>query len=127
MELSCCGWKAIRQYFEVCSPEETLPAAILSIQTGRRFSQLESTSSCVGCPATFRGDGSLLPAALFQENILRELFEANVYKLLVSKGLVVGELISKMRSWRHSGFHVYVGPTITQKEDAVQVNTGRRC
>jgi len=26
-----------------------------------------------------------------------------------------------MRTWKHSGFHVYAGPTITQKEDAVRV------
>jgi len=58
---------------------------------------------------------------LFQENVLRELFEANVFKLLVSEGLITAELIAKIRTWRHSGFHVYAGPTITQKEDAVRV------
>ena len=26
-----------------------------------------------------------------------------------------------MRTWKHSGFHAYAGPTITQKEDAVRV------
>jgi hypothetical protein len=26
-----------------------------------------------------------------------------------------------MRTWRHSGFHVYAGPTITDKEDAIRV------
>ena len=53
--------------------------------------------------------------------MLRELFEANVFKLLVSEGLITAELISRMRTWKHSGFHVYAGPTITQKEDTVRV------
>ncbi|MCI0603703.1 transposase [bacterium] len=37
------------------------------------------------------------------------------------KGLIGPELIAKMRTWRHSGFHVYVGPSILQKEDVVRV------
>src|SRR3989304_3002611 len=51
----------------------------------------------------------------------RELFEAHVYKLLVSKELIGPDLIAKMRTWKHTGFHVYVGPSIMQKEDAVRV------
>ncbi|HJZ12569.1 MAG TPA: transposase zinc-binding domain-containing protein [Acidobacteriota bacterium] len=36
-ELSRCAWKAIRQYFDVCSPEGTLPGGILSIATAVRL------------------------------------------------------------------------------------------
>ena len=50
-----------------------------------------------------------------------ELFEANVFRLLVSEGFITSDLITKIRTWRHSGFHVYAGPTITQKEHAVRV------
>jgi Putative transposase len=35
--------------------------------------------------------------------------------------LIGPDLIAKMRTWKHSGFHVYVGPSILQKEDAVRV------
>ena len=51
----------------------------------------------------------------------QQLFEAQVYKLLVSRDLIGADLIAKMRTWRHSGFHVYVGPSILKKEDAVRV------
>ena len=44
---------------------------------------------------------------LFQENVLRELFEANVFKLLVCEGHITAELIARICTWRHSGFHVY--------------------
>lgn len=121
IELSRCAWKAIRQYFEVCSPEGTLPAAILAISTAGDFLNWNPHIHALVASGTFRENGSFLPAALFQENILRQLFEANLYKLLGSKGLISAELIAKMRTWRHSGFHVYVGPAITQKEDAVAV------
>jgi hypothetical protein len=50
-----------------------------------------------------------------------ESCEANVFKLLVSESLITAELIVKIRAWKHSGFHVYAGPTITDKEDAVRV------
>ena len=60
----------------------------------------------------FRPDGCFVPVALFQENVLRELFEANVYKLPVAEGLITAELISKMRTRKHSGFHAYAGPNL---------------
>jgi len=68
------------------------------------------------CLEIVRPDGTFVPIPLFQENVLRQRFEANVFKLLVSESLISAELISRMRTWRHSGFHVYAGPTITQKE-----------
>ncbi|MCI0415823.1 hypothetical protein L0222_23865 [bacterium] len=46
----------------------------------------------------FNADGSFVPAVLFAENVLRELFEAHVYKLLVSKGFIGPDLIAKMRT-----------------------------
>ena len=70
---------------------------------------------------TFRSDGSFEPILLMQENVLRELFEAEVFKLLVKKELISRELIGKMRTWRHSGFHVYAGPALTDIQDAVRV------
>ena len=44
-------------------------------------------------------------STLFQENVLRQLFEANVFKLLVSEGLITAELIATMRTMerKHSG------------------------
>ena len=71
--------------------------------------------------SAFRSDGSFEPILLMQENVLRELFEAEVFKLLVKKELISRELISKMRTWRHSGFHVYAGPAVTDIQDAVRV------
>ena len=88
---------------------------------GRRFSELESSYSWIGFLRKFPCGWILCPAALFAENVLRELFEAHVYKLLVSKELIGPDLIAKMRTCKHSGFHVYVGPAIQRKEDAVRV------
>ena len=120
-ELSRCAWKAIRQYFEVCSRQATLPAGILSIATAGDFLNWNPHIHAWIASGSFTAAGSYVPAALFAENVLRELFEAQVYKLLVSRELIGPDLIAKTHTWKHSGFHVYVGPSIVQKEDAVRV------
>ncbi len=61
------------------------------------------------------------PVALLQANIIQELFESNVFRLLVKKELIGKDLITKMRSWRHTGFQVYAGPKITEKENILRV------
>ena len=98
-----------------------MPAGILSIATAGDFLNWNPHIHALIASGTFYADGSFVPAALFAENVLRELFEAYVYKLLVSQELIGPDLIAKMRTWKHSGFHVYVGPSIMQKEDAVRV------
>jgi PAS domain S-box-containing protein len=59
--------------------------------------------------------------ALLQANIIQELFEANVFRLLVKKELIGKDLITKMRSWKHTGFQVYAGPQMTEKQDMLRV------
>jgi hypothetical protein len=120
-KLSRCAWNAICQYLEASLSEKLTPAAILSIATAGDFLNWNPHIHALVASGVFRPDGSFVPVPLFQKNVLRELFEANVFKLLVSEGLITAGLIGKMRAWRHSGFHVYVGPTITQREDAVRV------
>lgn len=120
-KLSRCAWKTICQYLEVCIPEDHQPAGILSIATAGDFLNWNPHIHALVASGVFRPDGSFIPVALFQENVLRQLFEANLFQLLVSEGFITAELIVKIRTWKHSGFHVYAGPTIRQKEDAVRV------
>ncbi len=120
-QLSRCAWKTICQYLEVSLSDEHQPAGILSIATAGDFLNWNPHIHAIVASGAFCPDGSFVTVPLFQENVLRELFEANVFKLLVSEGLITAELIAKIRTWRHSGFHVYAGPTITDKEDAVRV------
>ena len=96
-------------------------AAILSIATAGDFLNWNPHLHALAVSGTFRDDGSFEPAVLVQENILRELFEAEVFRLLVRKGLIGSELAGKMRSWPHSGFHVHVGPAVTDIRDAARI------
>jgi hypothetical protein len=60
-ELSRCAWKAIRQYFEVCSPEGTLPAAILSIATAGDFLNWNPHIHGLVSSGSFHADDPLSP------------------------------------------------------------------
>ena len=43
------------------------------------------------------------------------------FPLLVQQELITSELVEKMRSWKHSGFSVYVGPSLCSSQDALRV------
>ncbi|MCI0606295.1 transposase zinc-binding domain-containing protein, partial [bacterium] len=120
-ELARCAWKAIVQYFEACAGKEVLPAGILSIATAGDFlNRNPHIHGLIAC-AVFRRDGSFEPVGLLQANIIRELFEANVFRLLVKKERIGKDLITRMRSWKHTGFQVYAGPKIIDKQDILRV------
>ena len=44
--------------------------------------------------------------------VLRKLFEAEVFRFLRERELLSAERMELIRSWRHSGFNVYVGDPI---------------
>lgn len=41
--------------------------------------------------------------------VLRGLFQANVLALLLKERMISSELVERMRTWRHSGFHAFAG------------------
>jgi len=101
-QLSRCAWKSICQYLEVSLSEKLQPAGIFSIATTGNFLNWNPHTHALIPSGAFRADGSFVPVTLFQENVLRQLFETAVFKLLVAEGLITAELITKMRTWKHS-------------------------
>ncbi len=120
-ELARCAWKSIQQYFEASTSKDALPAGILSIQTAGDFLNWNPHIHALIACAVFHPDGSFQPVPLLQSNIIQELFEANVFRLLVKEELIGKDLITKMRSWKHTGFQVYAGPKIIDKQDILRV------
>jgi hypothetical protein len=52
---------------------------------------------------------------------LRAIFEHKVFRMLLSKGKITQDSVDMLRSWRHSGFQVYIGPKIQPgEEDAIE-------
>jgi hypothetical protein len=66
----------------------------------------------------FRTDGSFAHSPVFAAAVLRDRFQANVLALLLKERMISPELVERMRSWRHSGFHAFAGEEIPDIEDA---------
>ena len=73
-------------------------------------------------PAAARGTRSpFAPSPYFDATTLRELFQAEVPRLLLREGMISEEFVGKIISWRHSGFHSFAGEEIPDIDTAVQV------
>ena len=61
----------------------------------------------------------------FNSKGLKTIFEHTVFRMLLSKGKITQDLVAMLRSWRHSGFQVYVGPRIQFGEEEATENLAR--
>ena len=117
-KLSRCAWEALRAFFREAVPQgDAMPGAVIAIQT---FGDLLGfnphchvlcTDGCFDEKALFR------VAPRFGSEGLKAIFEHKVFRMLLSKGKITPDLITLLRSWRHSGFQVYAGPRIQPGEE----------
>ena len=61
----------------------------------------------------------------FEPQELEEIFRHKVFKMLLSKGKITGDLVDMLMSWRHSGFNVFCGPRIQPGDEGVMENLAR--
>jgi hypothetical protein len=101
--------------------QDALPAAIVSIQTAGEFLNWHPHLHVLTIAGAFRFDGTFVPSATFDVATLRELFRADVLRLLVTEGMISGEFVGRMNTLRHSGFHAFAGEEIPEIDDAVRV------
>jgi len=62
------------------------------------------------------GSGSWSAVFGWDRPVLRELFQIEVFRLLRERGLLSSERMELIRSWRHSGFDVFVGQPIASDD-----------
>ena len=58
----------------------------------------------------------------FEVKQLEEIFRHKVFKMLLSKGKIIKELVDMLMSLRHSGFNVYCGPRIQPGDNQAMEN-----
>ena len=68
-----------------------------------------------------RADGTFDPLGEIDTGALRQLFEAYLFGMLLGKGLISSGLVEKIRSWKHTGFHVYCGSPLQSSDEVVKV------
>ncbi len=100
---------------------DSISAAMLSISSAREFLDLHPDNQGLVVHAGFRADGSFDTCSKIDRYPLEQLFQAGVLMLLLDKGLMSRELVTKRRSSRRSAFDLYLGPAIKKVEDVVRV------
>jgi len=120
-KLALCAWKALSAFLREDTEGNALPAAIVSIQTAGEFLNWHPHLHVLAPAGAFRMDGSFIHSPTFDPVVLRDLFQTNVQTLLLNERMISPELVERMRTWRHSGFHAYAGEEIPDIEDALRV------
>ncbi|MDY6853235.1 MAG: transposase zinc-binding domain-containing protein [Thermodesulfobacteriota bacterium] len=105
-ELSRCGWELLKEFFQETTPEEdAVPGAAVAIQSFGDFLGFNPHLHILGTDGCFYGDGMFRVAPRFEAKQLEEIFRHNVFKMLISKGKIIKELVVILMSCRHSGFN----------------------
>ena len=55
----------------------------------------------------FYGEGVLAVPSRFNPQDLMAIFDHRILRMLLCRGKISRDLVALLRSWRHSGFHVY--------------------
>jgi hypothetical protein len=120
-KLSLCAWKALSNFLRADTGGDALPAAIVSIQTAGEFLNWHPHLHVLAAAGGFRADGSFAPVPSFDVAAIRELFQAEVFRLLLKEEMISEEFVAKIKSWRYSGFHAFAGEEIPDIDTAVQI------
>jgi len=64
-------------------------------------------------------------APCFDPKDLRAVFERRVLRRLLFRGKITRDLMALIRSWRHCGFQVYMGPRIQSGEEVIKLTDGK--
>ncbi len=112
-KLSICAWKVIKAYLKSSAPDDSaVPGASIAVQTYGDFSNFNPHLHAIvsdGC--FFKGNDFHMDPGFILED-LEEIFQYEVLKMLKKEGKITDVIIENMLSWRHSGFHVYIGDRI---------------
>jgi hypothetical protein len=116
----------LKAFFQEAVPEEdTVPGAVIAIQSFGDFLgfnphlHIPCTDGCFYRNAMFR------VGPRFETKDIEEIFRHNVFKMLLSKGIITQDLVSMLLSWRHCGFNVFCGPRIHPREEEAMENLAR--
>ncbi|EMS77964.1 IS91 family transposase [Desulfotignum phosphitoxidans] len=125
-KLSICAWKVMNTYLKsVVSDETGVPGASIAVQTYGDFLNFNPHLHAITTDGCFLNDGSFKAAPGFILEDLEKIFQYEVLKMLKKEGKINDAVIENMLSWRHSGFHVYIGDRITPSDTTGLGNLAR--
>ena len=121
-DLNRCAWETLKEFFKESVPEEdAVPGAVVAIHTFGDFLGWHPHLHVLCTDGCFYGNGMFRVAPLFEIKHLEEIFRHKVFKMLLKKEKITGELVELVSGWRHSGFNVFCGTRIQPgSEDAIE-------
>jgi hypothetical protein len=103
-DLSRCAWETLKEFFQNAVPEEgAVPGAVIAIHTFGDFLGWHPHLHVLCTDGCFYGHGMFRVAPLFEIKHLEEIFRHKVFKILLKKEKITGELVELVSGWRHSG------------------------
>ena len=84
-----------------------------------KYSHILCTDDC------FIGTGSFQVVPVVVRKYLEEIFRHKVFRMLLPKRKITGELVSMLMSWRHSGFNLFCGLHIYPPDETAMENLAR--
>jgi hypothetical protein len=116
----------LRVFFQEAVPQgEGVPGAVIAIQTFGDFLGFHPHCHILCTDGCFDGKGLFRVAPRFNPEDLKAIFEHHVFRMLLGKGKITQDLVLMLRSWRHSGFQVFVGPRILPREEEAMEKLAR--
>ena len=111
-DLSRAAHRAVLTYCQGLLGEDIRPGLIIVRQTFGEGARFHPHLHALVTGGGWDSGGVWRPIFGWDRPVLRELFTAEVFRFLRERELLSAERMQLIRSWRHSGFDVFVGEPI---------------
>ncbi len=123
--LSRAAYTAIGTYMGALMGEGYVPGMIVARQTFGEGARFHPHLHALLTGGGWDAEGQWRAVFGWDRPVLRELFQVEVFRFLRERALLTAERMDLIRSWRHSGFDVYVGEPIAAEDRSTPGHVAR--
>ncbi len=121
-ELASCAWRALEFYFEVSvDGADVRPGAVGFLQTAGELLNFHPHVHILVTDGGFGPDRGFRHLPRLNSRHLERLFQAEVLRMLMDKGLIGEETVRNLLTWRHSGFSVHGAVRVEGRQGAARL------
>jgi len=125
-KLSKCAYDTVQELMRAeAGMNKGMCAAVNVIHTWGDLLDFHSHTHGLFAWGLFDEEGNYRGAPPIPEDSIRDLFMHKVFKMLLKEDVISEEVVENILSWRHSGFHIYVGPLVSCLDEKSLENLGQ--
>lgn len=106
-KLCLCAWDTIKEFFAVCLHKETIPGAVISIQTWGDMANFHPHLHGLITKGGFDNYGVFYPLPWIDTQKMALLFRDKVFNMLIKEEKISEDMAVKISEWPHSGFNIH--------------------